>query len=180
MPAYFSYASPYVRSRQVRQITAPVLNAAGSPRFFMHLVLRFPVAQPPAVVAAGFTRALFVALAPPFPKFHLIRYDGSRTGDTVIIELQAGPKRWRWTSRITDDGVLPDGTHFFVDEGQLVPAPLRQWRHRHLIEPAPGGGSVIVEDIHFSTGRRWLDWLIRPAMWAQFKLRGPVYRRWFK
>jgi len=146
----------------------------------MHLLLRFPVAQPPAVVLAGFTRELFVALAPPFPKFHLIRYDGSNTGDTVIIELQVGPKRWRWTSLITANGALPDGTHYFVDEGQVLPAPLRQWRHRHLIEPAPGGGSVIVEDIYFSTGRRWLDWLLRPAMWAQFKLRGPVYRRWFK
>ena len=146
----------------------------------MHLVLRFPVAQPPAQVMAGFTRELFVALAPPFPKFHLIRYDGNTTGDTVIIELQAGPKRWRWTSLITDNGTLPDGTLYFVDEGQILPAPLRQWRHCHLIEPAPGGrGSVVVEDITFSTGRRWLDWLIYPAMWAQFKLRGPVYRRVF-
>ena len=98
-----------------------------------------------------------------------------------MIELQAGPKRWHWTSLITDNGALPDGTLYFVDEGQVLPAPLRQWRHRHLIEPAPGGrGSVIVEDIRFSTGRRWLDWLIYPAMWAQFRLRGPVYRRWFK
>jgi ligand-binding SRPBCC domain-containing protein len=146
----------------------------------MHVFLHFAVAQPPAVVAAGFTRELFMALAPPFPAFHLLRYDGAKTGDTVAIELQAGPKRWRWTSLITDHGVLPDGTHFFVDEGQLLPAPLRQWRHRHLIQPAPSGGSVIVEDITFSTGRRWLDYLIWPAMWAQFKLRGPVYRRWFK
>ena len=146
----------------------------------MHLLLRFSVAQPPAVVLAGFTRQLFEALAPPFPKMHLLRYDGSSTGDTVAIELQVGPKRWRWTSRITANGVLPDGTHYFVDEGQELPAPLRQWRHRHLIAPAPGGGgSVITEDITFSTGRRWLDWLIYPAMWAQFRLRGPVYRRIF-
>lgn len=147
----------------------------------MHLLLRFRVAQSPAQVAAGFTRTLFEALAPPFPKFRLLRYDGSRTGDVVAIELSVGPKRWRWTSRITADGVLPDGTHYFVDEGQELPAPLQQWRHRHLIEPAggPRGGSVIVEDIHFSSGRRWLDVLIYPAMWAQFRLRGPIYRRFF-
>ncbi len=145
----------------------------------MHLLLRFAVAQPPATVLAGFTRELFVALAPPFPKMNLLRYDGSNPGDTVIIELQVGPKRWRWTSLITATGVLPDGTHYFVDEGQTLPAPLRQWRHRHLIEPAPGGGSSIVEDITFSTGRRWLDCLLYPAMWAQFRLRGPVYQRKF-
>ena len=146
----------------------------------MHLLLRFSVAQPPAKVLAGFTRQLFEALAPPFPKLHVLRFDGCQTGDAVNIELQAGPKRWRWDSLITDNGVLPDGTHYFVDEGQRVPAPLRQWRHRHLIVPTPTGGSVITEDITFSTGRRWLDVLIYPAMWAQFKLRGPVYRRWFK
>jgi ligand-binding SRPBCC domain-containing protein len=146
----------------------------------MHILLRFPVAQPPARVLAGFTRQLFEALAPPFPKLHVLRFDGCHTGDQVTIELQAGPKRWRWDSLITDDGVLPDGTHYFVDEGQVVPAPLRQWRHRHLIVPAPGGGSIITEDITYSTGRRWLDVLIYPAMWAQFRLRGPVYRRWFK
>ncbi|QKG53888.1 hypothetical protein [Hymenobacter sp. BRD67] len=105
----------------------------------MHLLLCFPVAQPPDQVLAGFTRELFVTLAPPFPKLHLIRYDGSTTGDTVIIELQAGPKRWRWTSLITDNGTLPDGTRYFVDEGQLLPAPLRQWRHRHLIAPRRAG-----------------------------------------
>ena len=146
----------------------------------MHLLLRFPVGAPPARVLAGFTRELFVALAPPFPKLNLLRYDGNATGDTVAIELQIGPKRWRWTSLITANGALPDGTHYFVDEGQQLPAPLRQWRHRHLIEPAPGGGSVIIEDITFGTGRRWLDVLLWPAMWAQFSLRGPVYRRWFK
>ncbi|RZK96512.1 MAG: hypothetical protein EOO62_29315 [Hymenobacter sp.] len=146
----------------------------------MHLILRFPVAQPPVRVLAGFTRQLFEALAPPFPKLHVLRFDGCQTGDVVNIELQAGPKRWRWDSLITAAGVLPDGTHYFVDEGQRVPAPLRQWRHRHLITPSLTGGSVIVEDITYSTGRGWLDVLIYPAMWAQFRLRGPVYRRWFK
>ena len=145
----------------------------------MHLVLRFQVAQPPTVVLAGFTQQLFEALAPPFPALRLLRYDGSRPGDVVAIELRAGPKRWRWTSLITAAGTLPDGTRYFVDEGQELPAPLRYWRHRHLVQPGAQGGSVIVEDITFGTGRRWLDWLLRPALWAQFGLRGPVYRRFF-
>ena len=73
----------------------------------MHLLLRFAVAQPPARVAVGFTRELFEALAPSFPKFHLLRYDGAKTGDTVAIELQVGPKRWRWTSLITATACCP-------------------------------------------------------------------------
>ena len=52
-----------------------------------------------------------------------------------------------------------------------------EWRPAEFDEGMDG--STIVEDIHFSTNRRWLDVLIFPAMWAQFRLRGPVYRRFF-
>ncbi|RYU78626.1 SRPBCC family protein [Hymenobacter persicinus] len=145
----------------------------------MLLTLRTPVAQPPAQVMAGFTRELFLALAPPFPRFSLRRFDGCRRGDQVEIELVTGPLRQRWTSLITDHGQRPDGTHYFVDEGQVLPAPLRYWRHRHLIEPGPGGGSVIVDAIEFRTASVLLDALLYPAMWAQFAYRKPIYRRYF-
>ena len=128
---------------------------------------------------AGFTRALFLALAPPFPRLHLRRFDGCRTGDVVEIELRTGLKTLPWTSLITEDGVLPDGTHYFVDEGQVLPPPLRSWRHRHLVRPGPAGGSVIVDDLEYRTAYRWLDALLYPALWAQFAWRRPIYRRWF-
>ena len=146
----------------------------------MRVVLRTPVPQTPGQVMAGFTRALFVALAPPFPKLRVLRFDGCRTGDKVEIELDTLIKRLPWTSLITDDGVGPDGTHFFVDEGQTLPPPLRYWRHQHRIEPGPAGGSVIVDDLEYRTASRWLDALLYPAMWAQFAWRQPIYRRWFK
>ena len=145
----------------------------------MRVVLRTPVPQAPAQVMAGFTQALFVALAPPFPKLRVLRFDGCRTGDKVEIELDTLIKRLPWTSLITDDGVRPDGTHFFVDEGQTLPPPLRYWQHQHRIEPGPAGGSVIVDDLEYRTTSRWLDALLYPAMWAQFAWRRPIYRRWF-
>ena len=145
----------------------------------MHVILRTAVAQAPAQVMAGFTRELFVALAPPFPKLTVRRFDGCRTGDRVEIELDTLVKRLPWTSVIVDDGQLPDGTLFFVDEGQVLPPPLRFWRHRHLIEPGPRGGSVIVDDLEYRSGSRALDALLYPAMWAQFAWRRPIYRRWF-
>ena len=145
----------------------------------MHLILRTAVAQPPAQVMAGFTRALFEALAPPFPRLRVLRFDGCRTGDHVDIELNTLVKRLRWTSLIVDDGQLPDGTQFFVDEGQELPPPLRYWRHRHLIEPGPGGTSVVVDNLEYRTASPLLDALLYPAMWAQFAWRQPIYRRWF-
>lgn len=146
----------------------------------MHVTLRTAVSQPPAVVMAGFTRELFVALAPPFPRLRLLRFDGCHSGDRVEIELDTLVKRLSWTSLIVDDGTQPDGTHFFVDEGQVLPPPLRFWRHRHLIQPGPNGGSVIVDALEYRTASRLLDALIYPAMWAQFAWRRPIYRRWFR
>ena len=146
----------------------------------MHVTLRTAVSQPPAVVMAGFTRELFVALAPPFPRLRLLRFDGCHSGDRVEIELDTLVKRLSWTSLIVDDGTQPDGTHFFVDEGQVLPSPLRFWRHRHLIQPGPNGGSVIVDALEYRTASRLLDALIYPAMWAQFAWRRPIYRRWFR
>ena len=128
---------------------------------------------------AGFTRALFVALAPPFPRLRVLRFDGCRTGDQVEIELNTLVARLPWTSLIVDDGHLPDGTLFFVDEGQRLPPPLRYWRHRHLIQPGPGGSSIIVDALEYRTASPLLDALLYPAMWAQFAWRKPIYRRWF-
>jgi ligand-binding SRPBCC domain-containing protein len=145
----------------------------------MRLILRTAVAQSPAQVMAGFTRELFVALTPPFPRLRVLRFDGCRTGDQVAIELNTLVSRLPWTSLIVDDGTLPDGTHFFVDEGQQLPPPLRYWRHRHLIEPGPNGSSVIVDNLEYRTASPLLDALLYPAMWAQFAWRKPIYRRWF-
>ncbi|OWP64255.1 hypothetical protein CDA63_04240 [Hymenobacter amundsenii] len=145
----------------------------------MNLYLRTRVAATPAEVWQGFTRELFVALAPPFPPFRLLRFDGCLRGDEVHLELGAGPLRQRWTSLITDNGRTADGTFYFVDEGQELPAPLRYWQHRHLLQPAPGGGTYIVEDLEYRTGSKLLDRLLWPAVWAQFAWRRPIYRRWF-
>ncbi|GAA4019773.1 hypothetical protein GCM10022408_37380 [Hymenobacter fastidiosus] len=154
----------------------PAPPASAAPRSFS-LPPRLPL--PRAQVLAGFTRELFLALAPPFPRLRLHRFDGCRTGDRVEIELITGPLHQRWTSLITDHGQRPDGTLYFVDEAQTAPAPLRYWRHRHLIEPGPHGGSVIVDAIEFRTASPLLDALLYPAMWAQFAWRKPIYRRWF-
>jgi ligand-binding SRPBCC domain-containing protein len=145
----------------------------------MNITLHTAVAQPPAEVMAGFTRELFVALAPPFPRLEVQHFDGCRRGDRVEIVLNTLVKRLPWTSLITEDGVQPDGTHFFVDEGQVLPPPLRYWRHRHLIQPGPNGGSIIVDDLEYRTASPLLDRLLYPAMWAQFAWRKPIYRRWF-
>lgn len=145
----------------------------------MRITLKTAVVQLPAEVMASFTQALFMDLAPPYPRLRVLRFDGCRTGDEVHIELDTLVKRLPWTSLIVADGQESDGTLFFVDEGQVLPPPLRYWRHRHLIQPGPHGGSTIIDDLEYRTASRLLDALLYPAMWAQFAWRRPVYRRWF-
>ncbi|WP_227006304.1 SRPBCC family protein [Rufibacter latericius] len=106
-----------------------------------------------------------------------MRFDGSFPGDRVEVELQAGPLKRRWTSLITERQENEQEA-WFVDEGQELPAPLKYWRHKHLIT-RQGSHSIIHEQIEFRTGSRILDLLIYPVLYAQFAARGPVYRRIF-
>lgn len=139
----------------------------------MHLVLHTTVAQAPAKVFVAFDAQLFGQLAPPFPKLRVLRFDGSLPGHLVELELDFLLYRQRWTSIITESG-----TDFFVDEGQLLPAPLRQWRHAHRVLPT-GTGSTIVDDVTYSSGYLLLDTLLYPALWLLFAYRRPIYRRIF-
>lgn len=144
----------------------------------MHLLLTTTVRAPDfRRVMAAFDEKLFRALAPPFPRLRVVRFDGCRPGDVVQVEMDWGLGRQPWRSLITEAGENAQAA-WFVDEGLQVPWPFRQWRHRHLIAAAPGG-TTITEDLTFATPSRLLDWLVRPAVWALLAYRRPVYQRWF-
>ena len=130
-------------------------------------------------ILEAFDETLFRRLAPPFPRLRLLRFDGSRPGDVVEIELLTGFKRFRWTSRITERQVT-ETEAWFTDQGQELPPPLRYWQHRHLVTNQGNGQATIHDIIDYRTNSRLLDGLLYPLMWAQFAYRKPVYRRVFK
>lgn len=144
----------------------------------MHLLLRTHVNQPVQQVAAGFNEKLFRALAPPFPRLKLLRFDGSKKGDVVAMELNFGFMKQQWVSEIVANG-QSENEWFFIDEGRELPKPLRYWQHRHRLLTAPEGGCIIVDDITYRTGSRLLDTALYPALLAQFAYRKPVYRKFF-
>lgn len=144
----------------------------------MQLHLQTAVRQNYKAVFDGFDESLFLKLAPPYPQVKLIRFDGSKPGDIVEIEMNIGVKKLRWTSLIVAVNVT--GTEaYFIDEGQVLPFPLKQWRHKHLITAA-GNGAVIHDIISYSTGNKILDAVLYPFMLAQFSYRKPIYKRVFK
>jgi ligand-binding SRPBCC domain-containing protein len=143
----------------------------------MQIHLRTNVRQNYKQVFDAFDEQLFRKLSPPYPKLKLLRFDGSEPGDVVEVELQTGIKSFKWTSLITDRSIIDSGA-YFIDEGQILPAPLKFWRHKHLVT-ANGTGAIIHEIITYSTGNKWLDLLLYPLMVAQFSMRKSVYQKVF-
>jgi len=139
--------------------------------------LKTDVGQHYRQVFEAFDEQLFRKLAPPYPTLKLLRFDGSEPGDVVEVELQTGIKSFRWTSLITDR-TITDSEAYFIDEGQILPAPLKRWHHKHLVT-ANQTGSTIHDIINYSTGNKLLDLLLYPLMLAQFGMRKPVYRKIF-
>jgi ligand-binding SRPBCC domain-containing protein len=144
----------------------------------LRVAIHTPVQQDFLSVYRKFDQDLFLALAPPFPKFKLLRFDGSQPGDRVAVELNFGVFRQTWTSLITASKVTEQEA-YFIDQGQQLPWPLKFWQHQHLITSNPAGGAIIHDLIQYRTAFWLLDWLLYPFMRAQFSYRKPIYRRYF-
>lgn len=145
----------------------------------MKLTLRTAVRQPMAQVWAGFDRALFDKLSPPFPPVEVVRFDGCMKNDTVILRLNFLFFKQNWTSRIIDQRATPTEI-FFVDEGTQLPFFLAYWHHHHrLIADPATGGTTVADEITFRTPTRLTDYLFWPLLWVQFAYRKPIYRRVF-
>lgn len=144
----------------------------------MKLTLKTSVRSVPEDVWPRFNRELFLRLAPPFPRIKLLRFDGFRPGDLVEVQLNFLLFKQIWISEIVDQRTKTNEISF-VDEGVKLPFFLNCWIHKHRIVRSEIG-SEIVDEIEFSSGKRWLDWILFPAMWLQFAYRKPIYRRVFR
>lgn len=138
----------------------------------MRFVLKTRVNRPMQKTFAAFDRRLFEYLMPPGAK--LIRFDGSNEGDIVHLRL---PIAGEWMSRITASYQGKEMA-YFVDEGAKLPLGIRDWRHRHIVRE-DGAGSIIEDDIEFSSGRRVLDWLMYPMLYLAFAPRRRRYQAYF-
>lgn len=139
----------------------------------MNLKFATPVKKDLQTVKSSFNRELFEYLAPPFPPATVERFDGCKKGDEVHLKMVVGT----WVSVITEDQEIP-GAWWFVDEGKVLPWPLKFWRHVHLVEQTPEG-SLIIDDIEVRTSSKLLDKMIYPVLWKIFSLRPERYQSFF-
>lgn len=143
----------------------------------MNLKLESRVKMDFLSVKSGFDRHLFEQLNPPFPRVKLLRFDGSRAGDVVSLQLDFLFFKQKWTSLISEDRT-DEREFFFVDQGKELPFFLKEWKHTHRVIQRDQH-SLIVDDIQFKTPFIWMDFLLYPLMWMQFAARKPVYQRLF-
>lgn len=128
-------------------------------------------------VKSGFTEELFLSLNPPFPPVKLLEFGGCQTGDVVSLQLNFILFKQTWTSHIIEDGKSEQQWHF-VDQGVKLPFFLKSWTHRHVVRKGVKG-SVIMDDITYTTGTLITDLLMYPVLLGQFLYRKPVYKKIF-
>lgn len=143
----------------------------------MNLLIKTRIPLNYREVFKGFTAELFKALKPPLMPLEVERFDGCKTNDEV--HLKVGPLKQQWISIITND--FDDETQCgFIDEGKVIPPPLRYWHHTHRIVKISEDESEIQDDIQFTTGFKILDALVYPVLYLQFAVRPPAYRKYFQ
>lgn len=143
----------------------------------MHFRIETKVNQKAHDVLSGFDESLFVALKPPLMPLELLRFDGCEKGDKVQLVLGIKPFSQKWNALVVEHGEN-DECFYFTDIGEKLPFPIKDWKHRHFIMKERSG-SIIVDDITYTTGFRLLDYLMYPIMYLQFLIRKPVYKKLF-
>ena len=143
----------------------------------MNIKVKTSVNAEGSFIIRHFNRDLFEKLNPPFPKVKLIRFDGSKKGDVVALELNFIFFKQRWESLITDDGE-DESSHYFIDIGVKLPFFLSEWTHRHIIKKTDNG-SLIVDDINFRSYNLIFTFLMAPLIYFQMVFRKPIYRSYF-
>ncbi len=128
-------------------------------------------------VLNGFTKDFFLKLAPPFPRLTLLQFDGSEKGNEIHLELNMFVAKKKWISLVTENG-SSEKISYFIDEGNLLPPPLKYWQHRHILHQS--GTSVIIEDnVTYSTKSRLLNAFLLPFFYLLFLYRKPIYKKKF-
>ena len=128
-------------------------------------------------VIKRFDLQLFEALKPKGANMEIVEFTGSKKGDVVHIKF-ISPIKAEWISDIVEDHE-DDSSAYFIDVGRVLPFPLKQWTHKHIVEKIDDQHSYIIDDMTFSGGNILLDLMIYPGILLGFLPRKKVYRKYF-
>lgn len=144
----------------------------------MKIIFETPVHLPFEKVRDQFDQKLFTYLAPPLIPFSIKRFDGCKKGDEVHIELGKGITQ-KWISVMTYEETNAQGWSF-IDEGKVLPWPLKSWKHHHRVDKVSDTECKIVDDIEYECSPGILTPVIKPFLWSIFAIRPERYKKFFK
>jgi ligand-binding SRPBCC domain-containing protein len=145
----------------------------------MRLVFETPIKLPFEKVRDQFNKNLFIHLSPSFIPFNLKRFDGCKTGDEYFITIGPSVLKLEWQGIITFEETNARGWSF-IDEGKVLPWPLKNWKHHHRVDKISDTECRIVDDISFECFSSVFNILMKPFLWATFAIRPGRYQSYFK
>lgn len=122
-----------------------------------------------------FDQKLFLYLSPKFIPFKMNRFDGCKAGDEYHLQVLSG----EWKGTITFEETNASGWSF-IDEGKVLPWPLKNWKHHHRVDKISATECRIVDDINFECFSSVFNILVKPFLWAVFAIRPKRYQSYFK
>lgn len=129
-------------------------------------------------VFKNFNQPLLEKLTPPLIPFKLLKFDGSKKGDDIHIQLNILGLKQLWITHIIEDSHDKEEI-YFIDQSSKLPFFLSFWKHKHRILNIKAG-SQIIDEIEYRTPYFLLDYLCYPVMYLQFYFRKHIYKEEFK
>ena len=142
----------------------------------MTIILKTEVTGHYLTVMEQFDLQLFEALRPPVG-MTIREFTGSKKGDRVILDFRL-PAKFRWQSDIVEDG-HDDERAWFIDEGFILPWPLKSWRHKHIVEKIDSESSTIIDHISYECSNAILTSALKPLLYGAFYPRKKIYKQYF-
>jgi ligand-binding SRPBCC domain-containing protein len=130
-------------------------------------------------VRDGFDFDLFKALIPPWTDVTHDRFDGCKEGDEIHFTAHRLGLKVRWVSLITFAN-HSEAEWSFIDEGKMIPFPLKYWRHLHRVVRVSDTKTDIIDDIEYRCYTKSLEKLVYPLLWATIAIRPRRYRQYFE
>lgn len=142
----------------------------------MKIAVTTRVRGPHKKIFEAFDKDLFLKLKPPLLKLEVERFDGCDQGHEVHLKVGLPYFMKEWQGEIIERHI-DDEKAYFVDVGKVLPFPLKDWYHKHLVLKVSNVECLIIDEVTFTTKWEFLDYLLHPVMYLVFSLRKRVYRK---
>ena len=138
------------------------------------LVIKTKVKGSPKKIYSRFNKDLLLKLTPPIMDMEVTRFDGNNIDDQIHIVTNIFGLYQSWQNEIIEF-YETENEVYFIDQGILIPDPLKSWRHKHIIIKKDELHSMIIDQVFYTTGSKIIDKLLYPIIFALMYYRKPIY-----